>query len=99
MFVWIPERVGRLYSVYRSTSATNLRRAWYLGYVHRKALKWSYIIQSGPVKYGRRPCWFPSKEEAMQAVERELTSGLVNRLRLWLKKPSPVVFKRKTGVA
>ncbi len=99
MIVWIPERVGRLYSAYSSTSATDLRKAWYRGYVHRKALKWSYIIQFGPVKYGRRPRWFPSKEEAMQAVERELSGGPVNRLRLWLKKPPPVIFKRKTVVA
>jgi hypothetical protein len=97
--VWIPEKVGRLYSAYYSTSATNLRRARYLGRVHRKALKWSYVIHVGAVKYGRRPCWFPSKEKAMQAAERELTRGPVNRFRLWLKEPPPVIFKRKTGVA
>ncbi len=96
MIVWIPERVGRLYSAYSSTSATDLSGAWYLAIVHRKALKWSYAIHVGPVKYGQRPRWFPSKEEAMQAVERELARGPVNRLRLWLKKPPPVIFKRKT---
>jgi hypothetical protein len=94
MVVWIPERVGRLYSAYRSTSETNLCRAWYLGLVHRKALKWSYIIHVGAVKYGRRPRWFPSKEKAMQAAERELTRGPVNRLRLWIKEPPPVVLRR-----
>ncbi len=96
MIVWIPERVGRLYSAYSSTSATDLRG---VASVHRKALKWSYVIQFGPVKNGWRPRWFPSKEEAMQAVERELTRGLVNRLRLWLKKPPPVIFKRTAEVA
>ena len=49
MIVWIPERVGRLYSAYSSTSATDLRG---VASVHRKALKWSYVIQFGPVKNG-----------------------------------------------